>query len=63
MQLHCALSKYGKCDNWFTDEYHISNEMEWEHIVSRNKKGNILGNHTERQNGQHTHQSVAIQDR
>jgi len=38
-------------------------EQEQEHIVTGNKKGNILGNRTERQNGQHTHRSVAIQDR
>ena len=58
-----VLSKYGKCDNWITNEYCISNETVWECIVTRNKKGNILGNHTERQNGQHTHQLVVIQDR
>ena len=57
------LSKYGKCDNRVTDEYHISNGTGRERIVTGNKKGNILGNRTERQNGQRAHRSVAIQDR
>ena len=41
-QLCCALSKYG-----------ISNGTGREHIVTRNEKGNILSNRTERQIGQH----------
>ena len=37
-------------------------EWEWDHIVTGNKKGNILGNRTKRQNGQCAHRSVAIQE-
>jgi len=50
-----VLSKYSKYNNWITDRYCISNETEQEHIVTRNKKGNVLGNCTERQNGQCAH--------
>jgi len=57
------LSKYGKCDNQITNMHHISNGMGQECTVTGNEKRNILGNSTKRQNGQHTHQSVAIQDR
>jgi len=63
VQSRCALSKYGKCDNRVTDEYRISNGTGRERIVTRNKKGNILGNRTERQIGQCAHRSVVIQDR
>ena len=55
MQLCCALSKYGKCDNQITDRYGISNEMGRECIVTGNEKGNILGNQTERQIKQCAH--------
>jgi len=52
VQSHCTLSKYGKCDNQITDEYHISNGTGRERIVTGDKKGNILSNRTERQTGQ-----------
>ena len=48
-QSHCTLSKYRKCDNQITDEYHISNGTGRERIVTGDKKGNILSNRTERQ--------------
>ena len=63
MQSCCALSKYGKCDNWVTDRHRISNGTGRECIVTGNEKGNILSNRTERQIGQRAHRSVALQDR
>jgi len=56
-------AKCSKCNNWITNEYCISNGMGWEHIVTGNEKGNILGNRTERQIGQRAHQLVVLQDR
>jgi len=58
-----VLCKYGKCDNRITDKYGISNGTGRECIVTGNKKGNTLGNRTERQIGQCTHRLVALQDR
>jgi len=52
---HSALSEYGKCNNQITDKYCISNETGQECIVTRNEKGNILGNQTERQIRQCAH--------
>jgi len=37
-------------------------EQEWEHMVTGNVKGNILGNSTKRQNRQCAHQLVVIQN-
>jgi len=62
------LSKYGKCDNWITNRYCISNETEQEHMVTGNEKGNILGNCTERQIRQrahwmvHSHKAKSVDD-